>query len=210
MEWWTWVLIGVLVAAVVAIIWIGSRTRRERLRATFGPEYERTVEAAESRRDAEGDLRGRLKRHRSLELRPLEPDVAAGYAEEWTSIQTRFVDAPQDACDEAEHLLDRVLRDRGYPVEEDFDTQADLVSVDHPNLTGDYRRAHETLHDTGNGAHSLEDLRDVFVIYRGLFSDLLDGHEAIPRPEHDVTPPQRHDVTPPQRVEHRYEDAERT
>ena len=56
-----------------------------------------------------------------------------------------FVDTPEQACADAERLLEQVLRLRGYPVDEDFDTQADLVSVDHPNLTVEYRRAHEAM-----------------------------------------------------------------
>ena len=58
----------------------------------------------------------------------------------WIGIQARFVDTPEQACADAERLLEQVLRLRGYPVDEDFDTQADLVSVDHPNLTVEYRR----------------------------------------------------------------------
>jgi hypothetical protein len=176
MDAWVWVLIGVLIIGVI-VVWAVARGRRQRLRSVFGPEYDRTVEGAGSRRDAEGDLRHRLKRYRKLELRPLEPDAAAAYAEQWFAIQASFVDEPEDACYRGEQLLQRVLRDRGYPVEEDFDTQADLVSVDHPNLVADYRRAHDVLHTNGDAEGrdgNVEELREVFVIHRDLFSDLLD------------------------------------
>jgi hypothetical protein len=177
MDAWVWVLIGVLVIGVI-VAWAVARARRQRLRSVFGPEYERTVEGAESRRDAEGDLRQRLKRYRKLELHPLTPEAAGAYAQQWFAIQARFVDEPEDACNRGEELLEQVLRDRGYPVDEDFDAQADLVSVDHPNLVADYRRAHEVLHtdgERGEGRNGrLEELREVFVIHRDLFSDLLD------------------------------------
>src|SRR4029453_7391083 len=146
MEWGIWALIALAVAAVVVLLVLGSRRRRAGLRDQFGSEYDRTVVDADSRRRAEGDLRGRLKRHRKLELHPLAPEEAAKYSQEWMVIQARFVDAPDEACERGEQLLEQVLRDRGYPVDEDFDTQADLVSVDHPELVGDYRRAHDMLH----------------------------------------------------------------
>jgi hypothetical protein len=198
MDAWMWVVIGVLVIGVVFAVVSGflGRARRERLRSTFGPEYDRTVHGARSRHDAEGDLRQRLKRHRELELRPLSPEVAAGYAEQWFAIQARFVDEPEDACNRGEELLERVLRDRGYPVDEDFDSQADLVSVDHPQLVGSYRQARDALHGApadGNGR--VDELRRVFRIYRDLFSDLLDhapdgasqASEATPR---EARPPE--------------------
>jgi len=175
MEWWIWLIIGLAIVAIVAVLVIASRQRRARLQDQFGSEYDRTVVDADSRRQAEGDLRGRLKRHRELELRPLAPDAAEKYSQEWLVIQARFVDAPDEACTRGERLLEQVLRDRGYPVHEDFDTQADLVSVDHPELVGDYRRAHEMLHSQNDGDRRLDELRAVFLVHRDLFSDLLDN-----------------------------------
>lgn len=182
MDTWVWVLIGVVVVMALVALWITTRARRERLRSRFGPEYDRTVEEAGSRRRAEGDLRQRVKVHRSLELRPLPAEAAAAYAERWITIQARFVDAPEEACDDGEQLLEQVLRDRGYPVDEDFDTQADLVSVDHPTLVADYREAHELLHHRdgdgdGRGERRLDDLRSAFVIHRDLFSELLEERD---------------------------------
>ncbi len=189
MEWWIWVVIGVAVVAIVAGLVIASKQRRARLRDQFGSEYDRTVVDADSRRHAEGDLRGRLKRHRELELRPLTPDAAAKYSQEWMVIQARFVDAPDEACTSGEQLLEQVLRDRGYPVEEDFDTQADLVSVDHPELVGDYRRAHDMLHAENDGDGRLDELRAVFLVHRDLFSDLLDEQDD----EIDLTEPAQYE-----------------
>jgi hypothetical protein len=183
MEWWTWLLIAVVVVVVAAVLWNASRVRRSKLRDAFGPEYDRAVDGAASRRQGEGALRDRLRRHRELELQPLDPDVAAQYAAEWMGVQINFVDAPDDACAQAEHLVDRVLRARGYPVG-DFETQADLVSVDHPELVDEYRRAHATLHRRDGGTR-LEDLRVAFVAYRGLFSDLVAEQRPSPATEPD-------------------------
>jgi hypothetical protein len=183
MDWWAWLLIAVVVAAVAMLLWAASKARRSKLRDAFGPEYDRAVDGADSRRQGEGALRDRLRRHRELELQPLDPEVAAQYAAEWMGVQIKFVDVPDEACAEAEHLVDRVLRARGYPVG-DFDTQADLVSVDHPELVDEYRRAHATLHGR-NGGTQLEDLRVAFVAYRGLFSDLVAEQRPSPAAERD-------------------------
>ena len=183
MEWWIWLLIGVVVA--VAVLVIVSRLRRERLREQFGSEYDRTIGDAEHRWQAEHDLRGRVKRHRKLELRPLDPDTAARYSQEWMTVQAHFVDAPEEACAQGESLLERVLRDRGYPVDEDFDTQADLVSVDHPELVADYRRTHEMLHSEQTGEQRTEELRTIFTVHRDLFSDLLGATPPADRPQEE-------------------------
>ena len=181
MDSWMWlVIVGLAVLVVVAVLYV----RRSRLRERFGPEYDRTVEAADSRRDAEHALRGRLRQHRKLELRPLSPAAIDEFTTRWTSIQTRFIDAPADACADAERLLDEVLSARGYPIDEDFDTQADLVSVDHPTLVQDYRSAHEAYHRGEDGPARTEALREAFVAYRGLFADVLGGeHAGVPAPD---------------------------
>ena len=51
---WLWIVIAVVVIALLALaVWTAIRKRRSaRLRERFGPEYDRTVEAAGERRDA--------------------------------------------------------------------------------------------------------------------------------------------------------------
>ena len=49
----------------------------------------------------------------------------------WQGTQAEFVDDPAVAISDADRLIQNVMRDRGYPVE-DFDDRAALVSVDHP------------------------------------------------------------------------------
>ena len=173
MDGWIWVLVGIAVVAAFAVLFV-LVSRRPNLEEQFGPEYERALDRADSEREGKRDLRDRLKQHRKLELRPLSPDAARGYAERWFVIQSGFVDEPAATCRKAGDLLDEVLRERGYPVDEDFDTQADLVSVDHPDLVSDYRTAHEATTRGVDGGSGTEDLRIAFVAYRNLFSELLD------------------------------------
>ena len=67
MPWWVWVLIAAAVVAVLAaIVWQAlARRRTGRLQKHFGPEYDRTLGGADSRRDAEAELQAREERRRT-------------------------------------------------------------------------------------------------------------------------------------------------
>ena len=192
MEWWIWVLVGIAVLLAVGAFVMSRRANLER---RFGPEYDRAVDQADSPREARRELRERLKQHRKLELHPLAPDAAAGYAQRWFVVQSEFVDDPSTACQNAGVLLDEVLRARGYPVDEDFDTQADLVSVDHPTLVADVRTAHEATTRGVDGDSATEDLREAFVAYRNLFSELLDEQAERDDADIDLTAADRDPAT---------------
>ena len=75
--------------------------------------------------------------------------------------------------------MTKVLGERGYPVE-DFEQQADDISVEHPDVVENYRAAHALALANDQGLASTEDLRQAFVHYRSLFAELLgtqqDGH----------------------------------
>ncbi len=173
MPYWGWIVIGVAAAVLVAVIAIGVRVgRSKRLRDAFGPEYDRTVDEAGSRGEAEAALRERQKRHDEFELKPLADEAREDYLEQWRSTQERFVDDPRGATTEADHLVLLVMRARGYPVE-DFDRRAEDISVDYPELVGNYRSAHEIAVRQSAGEASTEDLRRAFRHYRALFDELL-------------------------------------
>ncbi len=143
MSTWLWVVLAVVVI-VIAVGVVSSAIRRRRshiLQSGFGPEYDRTVERTGDQSAAEADLRDRQRRRDELELRPLAPVARKGYMDAWQETQAEFVDDPAHAVDDADRLIQSVMRDRGYPVE-DFDDRASLVSVDHPIVVERYRRAH--------------------------------------------------------------------
>ena len=172
------VIIAVVIIALLAVV-VARRRRSGGLRTRFGPEYPRTVARAGDRRAGESQLAEREQRHRQLDIVDLEPDARAGYLEAWRAAQGRFVDDPATATREADALVTKVLRDRGYPVE-DFQQQADDVSVEHPVVAENYRAAHVLALANDQGLASTEDLRQAFVHYRSLFAELLgtqqDGH----------------------------------
>ena len=185
MNTWVWIVIAVVVAIVVlGVIASALRTRRSRsLQERFGREYDRTVDKAGGRREAEQELREREKRHDALELRPLSHEARERYLQQWQATQGRFVDDPTGAVSEADDLVQRVMRDRGYPVD-DFEQRAADISVEHPDLVEKYRTANGIARASERGEASTEDLRQSVRHYRALFVELLelpDDEDASPR-----------------------------
>ena len=149
---WAWVLIAIGAVVVIAlVVWQAMKQQRTRkLRDRYGPEYERTVSSADSRRDAEAELAARTERREKFEIRPLSVEERARYSEEWQSVQAQFVDDPQGAVMRADSLIQSVMTTRGYPME-DFDQRAADVSVDHPRLVENYREGHRLFEKTSAG-----------------------------------------------------------
>jgi hypothetical protein len=176
MPTWAWIVIAVAAVVVVALLlWSALRARRTRtLKEGFGPEYDRTVADAPSKREAETELTERQKRREELDIRPLDPDVRERYLESWQATQARFVDDPGGAITEADVLIRQVMRERGYPVE-DFDRRAADLSVDHPEVVNNYRAAHGISIAHERERASTEDLRQAMVHYRSLFDELLES-----------------------------------
>jgi hypothetical protein len=175
METWVWIVIAVVVGVIVLGVLLSAlRTRRTRsLQDRFGREYDRTVEKSDTRREAERELKDRERRHEKLELRPLSQETRQRYLEQWRATQGRFVDDPKGAVSEADDLVQRVMRDRGYPVD-NFEQRAADISVEHPELVEKYRTADGIARASERGEASTDDLRHSVRHYRALFVDLLE------------------------------------
>src|SRR2546423_13029146 len=143
MATWVWIVIAIAAVVVLALVlWSALRARRTRtLREGSGPEYERTVADAPSKREAEAELAERRNRREELDVKPLDDGARERYADEWQATQARFVDDPGGANAEADVLIQRVVRERGYPVE-DLQQRAAGVSVDHPEGVNHDRAGH--------------------------------------------------------------------
>jgi hypothetical protein len=177
---WGWVLVGVAAVVVVAVVAVMVVTRRRSavLREQFGPEYERTVESTGERRGAEAELRERQQRREQFRITPLAPAARERYQEDWRLVQSQFVDDPATAVGSADRLIQSVMRERGYPVE-DFDQRADDLSVDYPDVVQNYREGRQLSRagrDIDKG--STEDLRRAFRCYRALFDELVGAAES--------------------------------
>ena len=148
--WWIVIAVAAAIVLVALAAWAYTQSRRRSaLQDQFGPEYDRTVDSAGSRRKAERELAEREKAHEELEIQPLSEAARSRYMDDWQRAEQRFVDDPELAAREADSIVRGVLTERGYP-DDDFDTQAAAVSVDHPQVVSRYRHGHEMIH--GNGA----------------------------------------------------------
>lgn len=166
------ILVALLAVAAAAVV-LGQRRKSQGLQQRFGPEYERTVARTGDRRSAESDLAARVRHRKELDVVPLEPAARARYREAWRTTQGRFVDDPAGATRDADGLVARVMRERGYPVD-DFEQRAADISVDHPQVAENYRAGHALFQANEKGLAGTDDLRQAFVHYRSLFGQLLD------------------------------------
>jgi hypothetical protein len=182
----------VLVAAAALLIAVAlaarkSRRRRQRdLRARFGPEYERAVEQHGSETRAERELERRERRVQKLHINELDPAHRVQFATDWGHAQHRFVDDPSGAVQEADELIKKVMRARGYPLE-DFEHRVEDLSVDHADVVQHYRAARALAEANREGRANTEELRMALVHYRALFSELLDEPRGrvLVRDDHD-------------------------
>lgn len=173
------VVVAIAIVALAIAVWIVvQKTRTNRLRGRFGPEYDRTVAEAGSRRKAEDELEARRKRVEKLTLRPLSSDEQEKFGSEWAAAQARFVDDPRGAVADANRLVKEVMQARGYPVG-DFEQRAADISVDHPGVVSNYRSAREIASRSEAGKASTEDLRKAVVYYRALFEELLETPQLV-------------------------------
>lgn len=183
-NWQVIAIVAIILVAAVVIIVLFEKSRSARLRSRFGTaEYERAITEGGSRRRAEAQLNEREKRVKSFHLRELSSADRSRFEANWMAVQQDFVDGPIGAVAEADQLLGTVMAARGYPVA-DFEQRAADISVDHPQVTENYRAAHEIALRQVNGKATTEDLRRAMIHYRALFDDLVGAPRAIEnRPE---------------------------
>lgn len=168
--WIVVIVVAVVALAALAYLWWRRHEDPDRqLQRKFGPEYDRTVERTEDEEAARRDLRERVERREQFDIRELDDDERERYGMRWAEIQHAFVDQPEQATRDAEELIESVMRDRGYPVE-DFEQRARDLSVDHPGVVEHYRAARRSLEGE---RVSTERHREAMLHLRALFTDLV-------------------------------------
>jgi hypothetical protein len=167
------IVAAVVVVCALVVLQMMGRRRTQHLQERFGPEYDRATEAA-GRREAEAELRAREERRESLDIRPLPAATRERYATKWQDVQAEFVDSPTLAVAHADELVNAVMSERGYPMD-DFEQRAADVSVDHPLVVENYRAAHRVYLSAETDDVSTEDERQAMKHYRLLFDELLSG-----------------------------------
>src|SRR3954447_11442162 len=166
------IVIAVLIVIAAIVLAVVQSRRRRALKERFGPEYDRTVDVTDSKRQAEKDLRDRAAQRDQLDIRELTPAAASRYQEQWTLVQQQFVDTPAEAVRDAQKLVTTVMRERGYPTD-DADERESMLSVDHADIVNRYRSASRVEAASQSGKATTEDLRQAMQHYRALFDGLL-------------------------------------
>ncbi|MFF9039701.1 hypothetical protein ACF090_30025 [Streptomyces sp. NPDC014892] len=199
------VAVVVVVAAVLALRARRSAGGGGSLKRRFGPEYDRTVARHDGdERAAARELAERVKRHGSLEKRPLSSAERERYESRWAAAQERFVDSPREAVAEADRLLSEVAAARGFPDGSRYETQLEALSVHHAHHVHGYRRVHLAAHTSGDTAQGrtgtggadgvapgpgtgTEDLREAMIEARALFEDLVTPNRRDARADRDAS-----------------------
>src|SRR6266702_235650 len=167
------IIVAVVAVIVVAALLLTRKRKSEHLKQQFGSEYDRAVQQHGDTRRAEAILIDREKRVEKFSLRPLTSVDRERYAEEWSAVQSRFVDDPSTAVTQADKLVNSVMAARGYPMS-DFDQRANDISVHYPAVVQNYRSAREIALRHARGESSTEALRQAMVYFRSLFDELLE------------------------------------
>ena len=168
----TLIVIAAAVVLLGVVLWAALQRRRTNtLRNRFGDEYDRTVEAAGKRAEAEAKLEEREDRVAKLDIRPLDPREREAAIADWRDVKALFVDSPVEAVHHADRLLSTIMKTRGFPMA-DFDRRYEDLTVDHREVASHYRAGHEIAERQGRGEATTEDLRQAMKHYEALFDDL--------------------------------------
>ena len=175
MQTWEWIVMGVAAALLLLLVlaFVRIRRRRSHLQERFGPEYHRAVSASGTG-TAEKRL-GQVERERAkLEIRTLPPAARERYLDEWRQAEARFVSDPRESARTAERIVERVLEERGYPVDEDAERRAAVVAVDHADIAERYRHGRAVVSSV-DGAEGTENLRKALLDFRSVLEELLES-----------------------------------
>ncbi|WP_343346897.1 hypothetical protein WJT74_03435 [Sphingomicrobium sp. XHP0239] len=170
----TLIVILIIVALVVVGLFVLNMRKQhtDKLRDQFGEEYDRTVDRSDSRHAAEQSLEERQQRVEKYDIRPLTMAQRDRYVGTWDDVQKEFVDHPDNAMNRAHTLIDDVMRDKGYPID-DFEHQYEDLSVNHPVVVKEYRAGHDIVSRHQDGDATTEEMRRGMIHYRTLFDELM-------------------------------------
>ena len=107
------ITVGVVILIIILIgVALYVQRRRQRtaaLRQRFGSEYERTVREHGSVNKAQAKLEDREARVVRLNIRALGATERERFVADWQSVQSHFVDRPQNTVTEADQLISSPL-----------------------------------------------------------------------------------------------------
>jgi hypothetical protein len=172
------IIVAVMIIVTLLATVVSRRKHTEHLQDHFGTEYDRTVQVAGDEKKAQTELDERRKHVAALDIRPLSTSEHDRYLADWTADQSKFVDEPGQAIEDADRLIVEVMQLRAYPVS-DFDQRAADISVNYPDLVSNYRAAREIAVKNKQHLANTEELRQAMIYYRSLFEELLETHPTV-------------------------------
>ena len=181
------IIVVVVVVVLLLVLYFASRRRaaqrseeqRERSRAEFGSEYERTAQEIGSEEEAERELRerrGRVERR----VEPLSEESRGRYEEQWGEVERVFLDNPERSIELADRTVSDILNERNFVSDEE--TERGLAAM-HPEVADDYREARRIRADVvarsagraeeDSNEESTEELRQAIRKYRAVYQRLV-------------------------------------
>ena len=173
----TEITVAVFVLFLVVAVAVGAylkhrKTRTQSFRNRFGTEYDRAVVTHGSAGKAEAKLASRETRVEALNIRDLSITERERFIAEWQVVQSRFVDHPKAAVNEADDLINALLLARGYP-QAGFEQRAADISVTYSRVMENYRLANAVAVRPGRVEATTEELRTAMIQYRAMFDELV-------------------------------------
>ena len=101
-------------------------------------------------------------------LRGLPDESKDRYAQSWRAIETRFIDDPRGAVQEADKTAVMILSERGGNV------------ADENHMPEDLRRARAAMRDEGGSTTDTEGLRRAMQHYKAIVDDAVGGSRLAP------------------------------
>lgn len=134
------IVLALVLAAIAAATFVVLRRKRGSGRAAAPQPSARTKPAA-PRTHVE---RGREHRARpeQVGLRPLSVAARQRYLAAWQGVQQRSAERPVLALSEADTIVETVLRERGYPVD-DPRQPSDVLPGEHAAILASFRAGHQ-------------------------------------------------------------------
>jgi hypothetical protein len=109
---------------------------------------------------------------RQLQVRPLPAGARETYLQAWESLQGRFADEPEATIREADRLIQRVMRERGYP-SGDFGPVTEALSPEDAAIIDNYRLLHRISVKSETDLVPPEEAQKALAAFRVLFDSLV-------------------------------------
>lgn len=174
---------GVVVAVALAIQRRWSWTAEERFSSEDDhPIDDDAIGVPATMPETAAEVARPPERLADLVIRPLTRPVHHRLSEEWASVQAVYFDNPELAVEQADGLIEDVLRARGYPMKE-LEDRAWSRSVQDGGIADQYLAAHAIATATRGAAddpdREAQSLRQAFQLYRALFAELLESRSQF-------------------------------